>query len=172
MRGMYGLSGVFVTRYFFNRLSKASDGLNLGKVMSGKDPYYQYMENDEVKSALLRNEPPERPRTTDGNIDLVDDQLWELITGCCRPNAGDRLTVPEIQKFLVDMRIKDDRADAQGVHGVPIMSLRKRPDIEWDHVKQLLGKIQVRRSVIERSFLITCDSTSHRSSFCKNRYQD
>jgi hypothetical protein len=113
------------------------------KVLSRKLPYHQYMEKDEVESAVSRGELPKRPSSSDNDIDVIDDRVWELITGCCRLKPGDRLTLPQIQKLLANLRIQDDRFDAPKLPGTAIMSLRKRPDIDWDRTKQILGRIQV-----------------------------
>jgi serine/threonine protein kinase len=128
---------------FFDLLNNASDKLNPVKVLSRKLPYYEYVEKDEVESVVSRGEPPKRPSSSDNDIDVIDDRVWELIIGCCRLKPEDRLTVPQIQKLLADLRIQDDRTDAPKLPGSAIMSLRKRPDIEWGHVKKILGQIQV-----------------------------
>jgi hypothetical protein len=113
------------------------------KVLSRRLPYHQYVEKDEVESLVSRGEPPKRPSSSDIDIDMIEDRVWELIMGCCRLKPSDRLTVPQVQKLLADLRIQDNRSDAAKLPGAVIMSLRKRPDIDWDRTRQILGQIQV-----------------------------
>jgi serine/threonine protein kinase len=127
----------------FDLLVNASDELNLVKVLSRKLPYHDYVEKDEVKSLVSRGKLPTRPSSSDNDIDAIEDQVWELIKGCCKLKPEDRLTMPQIQKLLADLKIQDDRPNGPKLPGNAIMSLRKRPDVEWDRAKQILGRIQV-----------------------------
>jgi hypothetical protein len=117
------------------------------KVLSRKLPYHEYMENDEVQSALSRGERPKRPsvtnHVTENDIDMIDDQFWELITGCCRLQPENRPTALKIQKLLAKLEIQDDRSDVQKIPGAAILSLRKHANVEWDRVEQILGQIEV-----------------------------
>jgi hypothetical protein len=97
---------------------------------------------------LSRGEVVKRPRATDGDIDEIDDQFWDLIMGCCVPAPGDRLTLLEIQKLLEEMEIQDDRPTATNLPGAEALALRSSPDIDWDGVKRLLDQIQVCQRVI------------------------
>jgi hypothetical protein len=126
-------------------------------VLSRKLPYYQYIEEGEIRSALSRGEAVKRPRAAD-DIDEIDDQFWNLIMGCCVPKPEDRLTLLEIQKLLGDMEIKDDRPKATGLPGAETLSLRSSPDINWDSVKRLLDQIQVSQRVVTEHPLKCADS--------------
>jgi hypothetical protein len=113
-------------------------------VLSRKLPYHQYTEGSNVRNAISRGELPKRPDPEDNDIDEIDDQSWELIISCCKPNPVDRLAIPKIQEILANMQIQDDRPEAGIMPGANILNLRLRPDVDWDQVEQLLGQIQVR----------------------------
>jgi serine/threonine protein kinase len=120
------------------------------KVLSRQPPYHQYTRASEIRSALSRGEALKRPSATDDNIDEINDQLWDLIMGCCKPHPGDRLTLLEIQKLLRDMEIQDDRPEATSLPGAGAPTLRAYPAINWDGVKRLLNQIQVCRTIMTR----------------------
>jgi hypothetical protein len=112
-------------------------------VLSRKPPYYQYTEESEIVSALSRGEALRRPNAADNEIDEINDQFWDLIMRCCKPEPEDRLKLSEIQKFLGEMEIQDDRPEATGLPGAETLTLKPYPDINWDSVKRLLNQIQV-----------------------------
>jgi serine/threonine protein kinase len=94
---------------------------------------------------LSQKEPLKRPSTTDDGADEINDQFWDLIMKCCKPDSEDRLTMSEIQELLASIETHDNRPEAQSLPGPEINSLRMRPGIDWDGTGRLLSQIQVRQ---------------------------
>jgi hypothetical protein len=115
------------------------------KVLSRKPPYYQYTAAKEILSALSRGEIPKCPSATDHDIDEINDQLWNLIMGCCVLEPGERLTLLDIQKAIKNVEIQDLRPETTSLPGAELLTMRSPPDIDWDYVKRLLNQIQVYR---------------------------
>ncbi|KAF5362148.1 hypothetical protein D9756_002541 [Leucocoprinus leucothites] len=112
------------------------------EVLSRKLPYYQYEEDHQVRAAISAGELPRRPNRADGDMDEIDDKAWDLITKCCRPWRGARITAQEVQELLANM-IEDNRPYTTDFPGVDILALRSSPDLDFHRVENLLDQIQV-----------------------------
>ncbi|KAJ3576474.1 hypothetical protein NP233_g401 [Leucocoprinus birnbaumii] len=145
------------------RPSKESDVWAFGclcyQALSRKSPYYQYSRDFQVVGALSRKELPKRPSLAevnddddennwdlevDDDWDPVDDQMWTLITKCCVPEPEGRLKIPAVQELIADMKVWDDRPAMRAVPGADIFKLRFKPDINLDHVGEILDKLQAK----------------------------
>ncbi|KAF5361837.1 hypothetical protein D9756_002615 [Leucocoprinus leucothites] len=115
---------------------------NILKVLSRKEPYYQYTEDEHIRSALSRGEPLKRPDRTDGDLDEIDDQAWDLITKCCSIERGGRPTATEAQELVASWEIEDSRPPAKPP-AENVLTMRSRPNVNFSVVEALLGKIQV-----------------------------
>jgi serine/threonine protein kinase len=118
----------------------------LFKVLSRKLPYWQYAPK-EIKSAVLQGELPKRPYRMDGDMDEIDDQAWDLITKCCAHDPQNRPEAPEVHDLIANMKIGDDRPEANCLFIPEVLALRSRPNVDFDRVKALLDPIQASGSV-------------------------
>jgi hypothetical protein len=114
------------------------------KVLSRKVPFYQYSQDAEIRSALSRGEFPARPASTDDGVDEIDDQSWDLITRCCTPEPDDRLSLPNIKKWLANLGIQDNRPPARPLPGNEILQSRKANyGVDIDRAGEVLAQIIV-----------------------------
>jgi hypothetical protein len=95
------------------------------KVLSRKVPFYQYSQNAEIRSALSRGELPIRFVSTDDGVDEIDDKSWDLITRCCALEPDDRPMLSDIQKWLANRDIQDNRPPAKPFPGAEILKSRR-----------------------------------------------
>ncbi|KAJ3574734.1 hypothetical protein NP233_g1566 [Leucocoprinus birnbaumii] len=115
-------------------------------VLCGRLPYYQYEEEEEVISAVHRGEPLRRPIRGDDNVEEIDDDLWEIIMGCCRFEAADRLRASEIRELFVkwgeEHHVPLTNSGLPEFHSLTRMTSPAQ-DVDFRRVESLLGKIQV-----------------------------
>ncbi|KAF5361880.1 hypothetical protein D9756_002596 [Leucocoprinus leucothites] len=112
-------------------------------VLSRKEPYYQYAEDEQIRSAVSQGELPKRPDGTDDDMDELDDQAWDLITKCCKLERRDRLTSTALKEVIASWKIEDNRPPAKHLPESHLLALRSRPNMDFGLVEVLLGKIQV-----------------------------
>ncbi|KAF5361876.1 hypothetical protein D9756_002592 [Leucocoprinus leucothites] len=112
-------------------------------VLSRKEPYYQYEEDEEIESAVYQGELPKRPNDTDSDMDEIDDRAWKLIAKCCELNRRRRPTALEVKELIKGWEIEDDRPPAKVSPDSNLLVMRSRPNVNFLHVEALLGKIQV-----------------------------
>ncbi|KAF5361872.1 hypothetical protein D9756_002598 [Leucocoprinus leucothites] len=112
-------------------------------VLTRKEPYYQYAKDDQIRSAVSQSELPKRPDGTDDDMDELDDQAWDLITKCCKPERRDRLTSTALKEVIASWKIEDNRPPAKHLPESHLLALRSRPNMDFGLVEVLLGKIQV-----------------------------
>jgi hypothetical protein len=115
------------------------------KVFSGKVPFYQYSHDAEIRSALSEGEIPMRPVPSDDGVGKIDDVSWELITKCCVQEPDDRLTLPDIRKWLTNQGIRDNRPPAKPLPGAEILQPRAADyGVDIARAREVLALIVVR----------------------------
>jgi hypothetical protein len=113
-------------------------------VFSRMVPFYQYSQDAEIRSALCRGELPARPPSTDDGTGEIDDLYWDLTTKCCALEPDDRPTLSEIQKWLTNLNIEDNRSPAKPLPGAEFLKLRNpHPGVNIERMADLLGRIKV-----------------------------
>jgi hypothetical protein len=111
------------------------------KILSGKVPFHRYSQDTEVRSALSRGELPMRPGA--GEID-DSDVSWDLVTRCCAQKPDDRLTLPDIQKWLANQGIQDNRPPVKTLPGAEILQLRATQyGVDIARAREVLAQIVV-----------------------------
>jgi hypothetical protein len=116
------------------------------KVLSQKIPFYQYSQDAEIRSALSRGELLVRPVSRNDGMDEIDDESWDLITRCCAPEPDDRLTLPDIQKWLANIYIEDNRPPAKPLRGGETLKLRQTyHGVDISRAGEVLAQIIVGR---------------------------
>jgi hypothetical protein len=95
------------------------------KVLSRKVPFYQYLQDADIRSALSRGELPARFVSTDDGPDKIDEKYWDLITRCCTLEPDNRPTLSDIQKWLTNWGIQDNRPPAKPFTGAEILKSRR-----------------------------------------------
>ncbi|KAF5353889.1 hypothetical protein D9756_007267 [Leucocoprinus leucothites] len=96
------------------------------EILSRKPPYYQYVEDAEIRSAVSRGELPKRPDPADNDIDEINDGPQHS-TGCLRSRKK-KDSLPET---------KDSAAASLMVMKSP------RPNVDFHRMEILLDQIQI-----------------------------
>ncbi|KAJ3562850.1 hypothetical protein NP233_g9324 [Leucocoprinus birnbaumii] len=115
---------------------------NLLKILSRKEPYYQYTGASDISSAISRGELPRRPDHSD-DIDEIDDRAWGLIMRCCKPESTDRPTAVEVQEMIASWKVDDSRPEGENSLGGEFLTMRSASDVDFRHVEMLIGRIQM-----------------------------
>jgi hypothetical protein len=114
------------------------------KLFSRRVPFYQYSQDAQIRSALSRGELPARPLSTDDGASEIDDLSWDLITKCCAPEPDKRPTLLDIQKWLANLSIEDNRSPAKPLPGAEILKLRyPHPGVNIECMGDILARIKV-----------------------------
>jgi hypothetical protein len=114
-------------------------------VFSRRAPFYQYSQDTHIRSALSQGELPARPLSTDDGVGEIDDFSWDLIIKCCALEPDDRPTLSDIQKWLANLGIEDDRPPAKPSPGAEILKLRySHPGVDIEHMGDILARIKVK----------------------------
>jgi hypothetical protein len=115
------------------------------KVLSEKVPFYQYTQDAEIRSALSRGEIPMRILSSDDSTSGIDDASWELITRCCALQPDDRLTLPDIQKWVANQCPQDNRRPTKPLPGAEILQLcATHYGVDIARAREVLARIIVR----------------------------
>ncbi|KAJ3566369.1 hypothetical protein NP233_g7051 [Leucocoprinus birnbaumii] len=112
-------------------------------VLSRREPYYQYTEEDQIRSAISQGGLPRRPSHADEDIDEIGDEAWDLITQCCRRSPSDRPKIRDIKKLIATWGIEDNRPPVKASQDSTFQEMRSRANVDFHHVETLFGKIQV-----------------------------
>lgn len=79
------------------------------KICTCKVPFYQYINDYRLLSALLKDkEIPIRPTPKD-QFDVIDDCIWDLMRRCWDYVPSNRPACGEIQQYIAGMGIPDNR---------------------------------------------------------------
>jgi hypothetical protein len=113
-------------------------------VLSKKVPYYKYIQDSQIRSALSRDELLARPVSTDGDTEEIDDKSWDLITQCCVLDSEKRLKLVDIQNRLRWLDLKDNRPAAKPLPGVEVLKERMPyAAVDILRVGEILDKLKV-----------------------------
>jgi serine/threonine protein kinase len=116
----------------------------LQKVLSKKVPYYKYIQDSQIRSALSQDELPIRPVSADSSTDEIDDESWELIMRCCTLEPESRLKLADIQNLLKNLSLEDNRPVAKPLPGAEILKERYPYDaVDILRVGEILEKLKV-----------------------------
>ncbi|KAF5361874.1 hypothetical protein D9756_002590 [Leucocoprinus leucothites] len=128
---------------FYNSDNIWSFGCLCYKLLSRNEPYYQYAEDAEIRSAVSEGQLPKQPDNTDDGMEKIDDQWWGLITKCCSLERGDRPTALQAKEQIISWGKESNLPLVKGPPETNFLAMRSRPNLDFHLVEALLRKIQV-----------------------------
>jgi hypothetical protein len=115
-------------------------------VLSKNVPYYKYIQDSQIRSALSQDEHPTRPVSADSSTDEIDDESWKLIMQCCTLEPESRLKLADIRNRLKNLGPEDNRPVAKPLPGAEVQKDRHPYDaVDILRVGEILEKLKVSR---------------------------
>ncbi|KAJ3555492.1 hypothetical protein NP233_g12196 [Leucocoprinus birnbaumii] len=112
-------------------------------ILTRKDPYYQYVNESDIRSAIHRGELPRRPNGNEDDMDEIGDAAWSLIERCCQYHSENSPTLAHVEQWVMSWDIVDDRPPVETSLGNSLLAMRSRPNVDFNRVETLLGQIQI-----------------------------
>ncbi|KAJ3570469.1 hypothetical protein NP233_g4381 [Leucocoprinus birnbaumii] len=112
-------------------------------ILTRKEPYYQYLSEKEIGSAVDQGELPRQPNGTETDMDEIGDPAWSLIVRCCEFSSFQQPTLEEIERTIVSWDIADSRPSADTSLETSLRAMRSRTNVDFKRIETLLDQIQV-----------------------------
>ncbi|KAJ3571101.1 hypothetical protein NP233_g3972 [Leucocoprinus birnbaumii] len=112
-------------------------------ILTRKEPYYQYIEESDIRAAIYKGELPRRPSGIEDDADEIGDSAWSLIKQCCQLSPDKRPTLGEVERLVIGLEIVDDRPLPDMSLESSFRAMRSRPNVNFNRVETLLGQIQI-----------------------------
>jgi hypothetical protein len=139
-------------------------------VLSKKVPYYEYIQDSQIRSALSQDELPTRPVMADSSTDEIDDESWELIMQCCILEPESRLKLADIQNRLKNLNLEDNRPVAKPLPGAEVLKDRyPYTAVDILRVGEILKKLKVSQRRAQMKPLIFSIRLTFPRSFGRGR---
>ncbi|KAF9446698.1 kinase-like protein [Macrolepiota fuliginosa MF-IS2] len=114
------------------------------KILSRRDPFYQYLRVGGVFRALDRNETPIRPET-EADHDRINDTMWGLLGRCWIRAPENRPSCAAIRDFVVKLQIEDNRPQAPALNNNDYafweaMRAKSGVKLDYDWIERILHR--------------------------------
>ncbi|KXN82813.1 Serine/threonine-protein kinase HT1 [Leucoagaricus sp. SymC.cos] len=123
------------------RSTKATDVWSFAclchKVLSGKAPFCQIINDRTVIGVIARGDKPARPGYDGRGGDEINDVMWSLLLLCWEYEAADRPTSLRVQEMLSHIHIDDGR-------------LEPRPMIEPETIKSSVIDVELTKTILSQ----------------------
>ncbi|KAF9446702.1 kinase-like protein, partial [Macrolepiota fuliginosa MF-IS2] len=114
------------------------------KILSRRDPFYQYSSIGRVYLALNHGDTPIRPETG-ADHDSISDTMWGLLGKCWIHEPKDRPSCVVVRDFVVRLKLEDDRPKAPGLSNNNYafrgaMEARSGVRLDYDQIERILHR--------------------------------